>query len=142
MKQRLPAEPFPLPLRERPFDKRSGGPAKREGEGARAAIAIVATRRVTPHPPVADATGPSLSRKGRGEALRTAGDLLAAGLIDESRRAEIDAVAREFALAITPDMAALIDPADPADPIAAQFVPQGAELTVAPEERADPIGDA
>src|SRR5207244_6297959 len=33
-------------------------------------------------------------------------------------------------------------PADPADPIAAQFLPQAAELTVAPEERADPIGDA
>jgi lysine 2,3-aminomutase len=39
-------------------------------------------------------------------------------------------------------MAELIDPADPADPIAAQFVPSPAELAVAPEERADPIGDA
>jgi lysine 2,3-aminomutase len=38
-------------------------------------------------------------------------------------------------------MAALIDPADPADPIGAQFVPSDAELETAPEERPDPIGD-
>jgi lysine 2,3-aminomutase len=38
-------------------------------------------------------------------------------------------------------MADLIDPADPADPIAAQFVPTIAELSEAPDERVDPIGD-
>ena len=38
-------------------------------------------------------------------------------------------------------MAALIDRADPHDPIARQFVPDPAELVVQPEERADPIGD-
>ena len=38
-------------------------------------------------------------------------------------------------------MAALIDPADPHDPIARQFVPDAAELATTPEERADPIGD-
>jgi lysine 2,3-aminomutase len=57
------------------------------------------------------------------------------------RLLEIAAVAREFALAVTPAMAGLIDPADPADPIAAQFIPSAAELATAPEERADPIGD-
>src|SRR4051794_6451587 len=100
----------PLPSRERK------GPAKREGEGARAGIAVVAKRRRPPHPPVGEATGPSLSRKGRGRGNppRTAGDLVAAGLVPESRRDEIDAVAREFSLAVTPDMADLIDPADPA----------------------------
>ena len=36
---------------------------------------------------------------------------------------------------------ALIDRADPRDPIARQFVPDIAELTTTPEERADPIGD-
>jgi lysine 2,3-aminomutase len=76
-----------------------------------------------------------------GATLRTPADLVAAGLIDERRRDAIAAVTREFALAITPDMAALIDPADAADPIAAQFIPQAAELTTTPEERADPIGD-
>jgi len=39
-------------------------------------------------------------------------------------------------------MAALIDSADPRDPIAAQFVPDVAELSTTPDERADPIGDA
>ena len=44
-------------------------------------------------------------------------------------------------VAITPAMAELIDPGDLADPIARQFVPDAAELDVAPEEIADPIGD-
>ncbi len=38
-------------------------------------------------------------------------------------------------------MTELIDADDPADPIARQFVPDTAELTTTPEERADPIGD-
>ena len=46
-----------------------------------------------------------------------------------------------YAVAITPAMAALIDPDDPDDPIARQFVPDAAELERTPEERADPIGD-
>jgi lysine 2,3-aminomutase len=67
--------------------------------------------------------------------------LVSAGLIDPGRIAEIRHVAGQFRVAITHDMAALIDPDDPADPIAAQFVPTAAELAEAPEERADPIGD-
>jgi lysine 2,3-aminomutase len=50
-------------------------------------------------------------------------------------------VAEQFAVAVTEDVAQLIDPADDRDPIAAQFVPTAAELTEAAEERADPIGD-
>jgi lysine 2,3-aminomutase len=69
-------------------------------------------------------------------------DLVSAGLVEASRIDEIRRVAGEFAVALTADMAALIDPADPADPIAAQFVPSGAELEIAHEERTDPIGDA
>jgi lysine 2,3-aminomutase len=90
-------------------------------------------------------TSPSRGEgQGQGErkVLRTPGDLVAAGLIGNSRRDEIARVAAEFSLAITPDMADLIDPTDPADPIAAQFVPREAELTPSPEERGDPIGDA
>ena len=70
-------------------------------------------------------------------------DLVPAGLVAASSAwlEEIRRVADEFAVAITADMAALIDPADAADPIAAQFVPSAAELVAAPEERADPIGD-
>jgi lysine 2,3-aminomutase len=53
----------------------------------------------------------------------------------------LDAVARRYAVALTPALARLVDPADPADPIARQFVPSLAELHTLPEERADPIGD-
>src|SRR3546814_20123523 len=38
-------------------------------------------------------------------------------------------------------MADLVDPSDPADPIARQFVPSAAELETRPDELADPIGD-
>jgi lysine 2,3-aminomutase len=69
-------------------------------------------------------------------------DLVSAGLVESSRLEEIERVAGEFAVALTADVAELIDPANPADPIAAQFVPSGAELEIAPEERTDPIGDA
>jgi len=44
-------------------------------------------------------------------------------------------------VAITPSITGLVDPADPADPIARQFVPDPLELDVDPRERADPIGD-
>jgi lysine 2,3-aminomutase len=50
-------------------------------------------------------------------------------------------VAEQFAVAMTADVAELIDPTDDRDPIAAQFVPREAELAWAAEERADPIGD-
>src|SRR5215813_5778120 len=68
-------------------------------------------------------------------------DLGSVGLVGPARFEEIRRVAQEFAVAMTADMAALIDPAHPADPIAAQFVPSGAELEIAREERTDPIGD-
>ena len=44
-------------------------------------------------------------------------------------------------MALTPAIAELIDPADPADPIARQFIPDPRELDADPAERADPIGD-
>lgn len=72
--------------------------------------------------------------------LRTAAALAAAGLVDDAE--PLAPVLDEFALAITPAMADLIDPGDPDDPIAAQFVPRVAELRVLPVELADPIGDA
>jgi lysine 2,3-aminomutase len=50
-------------------------------------------------------------------------------------------VAARYAVAITPAMEALIDPADARDPIAAQFRPDPRELDVASDELADPIGD-
>jgi len=73
--------------------------------------------------------------------LRTAADLSAAGLLAAGREIGLDRVAARYAVAITPDLAALIDRADPCDPIARQFVPDVRELDHLPEERADPIGD-
>lgn len=73
--------------------------------------------------------------------LRRVDDLIGAGLVDESQRAALDAVARSSVIAITPAVADLIDAGDAADPIARQYVPSAAELHVAADERADPIGD-
>lgn len=73
--------------------------------------------------------------------IRTADGLARAGLVPPERVAELERVAAQYAVAITPAVADLIDAADPADPIARQFVPHPAELERLPEERADPIGD-
>lgn len=75
------------------------------------------------------------------QTLRTAGDLVDAGLARPEAEADIARVAERYAVAVTPAMAALIDTKDAADPIARQFVPDVRELIVTPEERADPIGD-
>ncbi|PZU86189.1 MAG: lysine-2,3-aminomutase-like protein [Chelatococcus sp.] len=76
-----------------------------------------------------------------GQPLRSADALIESGLAAPARRAALEAVAARYAVSVTPAMAALIDPADPADPIARQFVPDAAELTTLPQELADPIGD-
>jgi lysine 2,3-aminomutase len=73
--------------------------------------------------------------------LRLPSELIDAGLAAPARRGELERVAARYAVAITPDIADLIDRADPDDPIARQFVPDIAELTTTPDERADPIGD-
>ena len=76
------------------------------------------------------------------EAMRSAKSLAQLeelGLVEASPA--LDAVAEKYAIGITPAMLALLDPADPDDPIARQFVPTPEELAVAPAERVDPIGD-
>lgn len=75
------------------------------------------------------------------QTLRTATDLVDAGLVSAGAEAEVARVGARYAVAITPAMAQLIDTKDAADPIARQFVPDVRELDMAPEERADPIGD-
>lgn len=75
------------------------------------------------------------------ETLRNTRDLVAAGLVAEYDAAGIESIAAHYAVAIPPALAKLIDPNDPHDPIARQFVPHADELLTAPEERADPIGD-
>ncbi len=73
--------------------------------------------------------------------LTTVAELAATGLLSEAKRADAAAVAKRYAVAVTPALAALIDADDPLDPIARQFIPDAAELVTLPEERADPIGD-
>ena len=71
--------------------------------------------------------------------LRRADELVGAGLLLARRRREVERVARRFAVALTPHVVEMIESGGA--PIARQFVPSAAELRVAPEERADPIGD-
>jgi len=54
----------------------------------------------------------------------------------------LEDVARRYAVAVSPHLLSLVDPADPHDPIARQFLPSLEELNILPQERADPIGDA
>jgi len=76
-----------------------------------------------------------------GARILGAEDFVTAGLAEAGRLREIRRVAEQFAVAVTEDVAGLIDPANDQDPIAAQFVPREAELASAPEELSDPIGD-
>lgn len=71
--------------------------------------------------------------------LRTPDELIAAGMAAPAQAAELRAVARQYATAIPPAFAALMQ--SPDDPIGVQVVPSARELVVTPEERSDPIGD-
>jgi lysine 2,3-aminomutase len=73
--------------------------------------------------------------------LRSPAELAGAGLIAPDRIPALERVAAQYAIAITPALAELIDASDPDDPIARQFLPTEAELDVLPGENADPIGD-
>jgi lysine 2,3-aminomutase len=76
-----------------------------------------------------------------GQTLRTVADLEGAELAAPDALADLQRVAAQYAVAITPAMADLIDVTDPDDPIRRQFVPQAAELDLQPDEHVDPIGD-
>lgn len=82
-----------------------------------------------------------MSRNNLARTLREPKELVAHGLARQADLAQLEKVAARYAIAVTPEMAALIDPADPADPIARQFIPSADELVMQPGERADPIGD-
>ncbi len=75
------------------------------------------------------------------KAMHSIEKLHSAGLVRTADLAALKAVAARYAVAITPAIAALIDPSDPNDPIARQFVPDPAELATSAAERTDPIGD-
>jgi lysine 2,3-aminomutase len=61
---------------------------------------------------------------------------------DSDRDRRLEQVANRFAVAITPTMQDLIDPHDPNDPIAQQFVPDVRELADTLLDVSDPIGDS
>src|SRR5258708_3517813 len=90
---------------------------------------------------MSDMDGSQMSHRPAKRTARTGSELADAGVISPDKVAEIDRVAQRYAVAVTPDMLALIDTADPEDPIARQFVPDAAELRTAAEEMSDPIGD-
>jgi lysine 2,3-aminomutase len=73
--------------------------------------------------------------------LRRPDELVARGLARAADLPDLEEVAARYAVAVTPDIAALIESDDPTDPIARQFIPSTEELITAPGENADPIGD-
>ncbi len=72
-------------------------------------------------------------------ALTRAQDLVDAGLAQPEQAAVLDQIAAEFRIRISPEMHGAIGAPD--GPIARQFVPDAAELTIHPSEMFDPIGD-
>jgi len=74
--------------------------------------------------------------------IRQPVQLVSEGLAPASALPELEKVAARYAVALTPDVVALIDRSDPNDPIALQYVPSAKELDSEPVDRADPIGDA
>jgi len=77
----------------------------------------------------------------REKSLRRASELVDAGFAAPDQVAALQEVAARYAVALTPAVAELIDPSDPHDPIARQFIPDARELQAEPEESSDPIGD-
>src|SRR6202790_2939594 len=73
--------------------------------------------------------------------LRHPSELVAHGLMPDTALPDLEKVAARYAVAVTPHVAALIDPQDPDDPIARQYLPDVRELVQGPAEVADPIGD-
>ena len=84
-------------------------------------------------------TGPQNMRGAKDRTLNSLDDLARAGLLAPSDA--LRAVTARYSVAVTPQIAALIDPADADDPIARQFLPDARELVTQQVELADPIGD-
>jgi len=73
------------------------------------------------------------------QSLRSADDLVAAGLVAPEARDAVAAVGARYDIAITPAVRGLIDRAN--DPVGLQYVPHPDELVTAPHEHPDPIAD-
>ncbi|MEE2995628.1 MAG: lysine-2,3-aminomutase-like protein [Pseudomonadota bacterium] len=73
--------------------------------------------------------------------LRTGKQLADAGLVAREETKTMDQIGKRYSVAIPAGLASLIDPTDPEDPIAHQFVPDAEELEISEGELEDPIGD-
>lgn len=73
--------------------------------------------------------------------LREPAELVERGLVPVEDLQALEKVAARYAIAVTSEVAALIDPDDPLDPIARQYIPSAEELAAQPNEKPDPIGD-
>jgi lysine 2,3-aminomutase len=78
----------------------------------------------------------------RRRTLRDATSLVENGLASADQHEALEQVATRYAIAITPEMADIVDRDDAADPIARQFVPHPDERIRLPDEIDDPTGDA
>ncbi|MDP4593430.1 MAG: lysine-2,3-aminomutase-like protein [Beijerinckiaceae bacterium] len=81
------------------------------------------------------------SAAGQNGYFRSPAELSAAGLLSADSIPSMEAVTSRYAVSISSVLAGLVDPSDPADPIARQFVPDVRELETSAGELADPIGD-
>ena len=73
--------------------------------------------------------------------LREPTELASHGLVAAADIPDLEKVASRYAVGVTPEVAALIDPDDSSDPIARQYIPSAEELQVQRNEMPDPIGD-
>jgi lysine 2,3-aminomutase len=64
--------------------------------------------------------------------LRQPAELVERGLAKAADLADLERVAARYAIAVTPDIAGLIDTENPDDPIARQFIPSALELVSEP----------
>lgn len=76
------------------------------------------------------------------KSLTALSQLVENDVIDSKDSVQLEPVAAQFQIAITPEMLSSIKAFDYSDPIYAQFVPRVAENTILSEELNDPIGDA
>ncbi len=74
---------------------------------------------------------------------RSLGELVAAGALPPAALDDpvLADVARDYAIAVTPELLALMEGPPEQDPIARQFLPTAREAETAPEDLTDPIGD-
>lgn len=77
----------------------------------------------------------------RPRSVRSIAQLKDAGVVDDAEAAELAEVASKYAVSITPSMLERIESSDPEQAVRRQFVPTDQELTITPEELADPISD-